>query len=617
MANGQVFLSNPNGILFGKGAQVDVGGLVATTMNIDQADFMAGRNRFHGSTSGSVVNEGSINVAERSYVAMLAPEVRNDGVIVARLGTVALGAGQAATLDFAGNGKVNLQIDQAVLNGSVTNRQAIIAEGGQVIMSAGARSALLNTVVNNEGVVEARRVSQEGGVIRLEGGRVNQRGTLDASGATAADKGGEITLIGEHITLAAGSHTDASGPVGGGTILIGGNRAGIGPEPNAKTVSLAEDASVRADALDNGNGGQIVVWSDETTQVAGSLSARGGEQGGNGGFIETSGHSLKIADSARVSTASPQGNSGTWLLDPYDFTIASSGGDITGAALSTALSSGAVIIKTLSTSVSCDGATCGTGNVSGNGDIFVKDTVSWSANKLTLSAYRNIQIDATLNGSGTAQLALEYGQGAVASGNAANYSISTPVNLAVGNNFSTKLGSDGAVKSFFVITDLGSDVSATGEDLQGMRGNLSRNYALGGNIDASDTSSWNNGEGFAPVGPYSGIFEGLGHTISDLFISRPTTNYVGLFGNVSSSGVVRDLRMSGGSITGQRHVGGVVGGLAGMLNNVTSTVTVKGMGDTSHGNAGGLVGYNTPTGVVMNSFSSGNVSGDGSNARYI
>ena len=202
-------------------------------------------------------------------------------------------------------------------------------------------------------------------------------------------------------------------------------------------------------------------------------------KGGNGGFIEASGASVKINDTAKVTTAAPMGTTGTWLIDPYDFTIATSGGDVTGAALTTALASNSVTIRTLSGSVSCTGVSCGSGNPSGSGDIFVNDNITWTQNTLTLDAYRNIEINRELFGSGTAQLSLLYGQGAVAAGNTAVYTVSAPVNLPAGNNFSTKLGSDGTTINYYVITSLGAAGSTTGTDLQGIQGNPSRNYALG------------------------------------------------------------------------------------------------------------------------------------------
>src|SRR5665647_3908448 len=141
-ANGKVFLVNPNGILFGQGASVNVGGLVASTLNITDGDFMAGRYQFSGAGGGTILNQGSIN-ADGGYVALLGANVSNDGVISAKLGTVALAAGNAVTLDVAGDGLLNVTVNQGALNALVQNGGLIQADGGQVLLSAQAAGSLL------------------------------------------------------------------------------------------------------------------------------------------------------------------------------------------------------------------------------------------------------------------------------------------------------------------------------------------------------------------------------------------------------------------------------------------------------------------------------------------
>ena len=108
-ANGQVYLINPSGILFGQGAMVNVGGLVASSLNMSDANFMAGNQRFEaGGANGAVINQGSIVAADGGYVALLGAQVRNEGSITARLGSVMLGAGEKVTLDFNGDGLINM-----------------------------------------------------------------------------------------------------------------------------------------------------------------------------------------------------------------------------------------------------------------------------------------------------------------------------------------------------------------------------------------------------------------------------------------------------------------------------------------------------------------------------
>jgi len=168
-ANGRVFLVNPNGVLFGVGSKVDVGGLVASTLNIADQDFLQERYHFtKASVTGSVVNQGTISAHDGGYVALLGSQVVNEGVVHARLGTIALGAGDRITLDMAGDKLINLAVDQAAYDASVSNKQLITAPGGTVIMSAKAANALASSVVNNQGVIEAHSLVERGGVIRLE-----------------------------------------------------------------------------------------------------------------------------------------------------------------------------------------------------------------------------------------------------------------------------------------------------------------------------------------------------------------------------------------------------------------------------------------------------------------
>jgi filamentous hemagglutinin family protein len=383
-ANGKVFLVNPNGILFGTGAQVNVAGLVASTLNISDGDFMAGAYKFGGAGAGAVINRGAINAAG-GYVALLGANVSNEGVITANLGTVALAAGNAMTLDMAGDGLLNVAVSQGAVNALVHNGGLIRAAGGQVLMSAQSAGNLLRTVVNNTGVIEAQTLENRNGTIRLVGdpqtGAVNVSGTLDVSGRAAGQTGGTVHVLGRAVNLA-GAKIDASGDAGGGLVLVGGNFHGAGPERNSQTVGLDRSVVIRADAITAGNGGRIAVWSDGDTAIAGALSARGGAQSGNGGFIETSGARVSIADGTVVNTLAAKGNTGLWLLDPFpDYVIATVGGDETPAQVTLSLATTNRLITATR-------------------DVIVDNDLTWvTAQKLELRAGHDVQVNAVITAS--------------------------------------------------------------------------------------------------------------------------------------------------------------------------------------------------------------------------
>ena len=509
-ANGQVYLINPNGVLFGRGAQVNVGGLVATTLDVDNSSLGGSRHAFGGNGTGQVVNEGTLRANDGGYIALLGRQVSNQGSISARLGTVALGAGSAATLSFDGARLLQLQIDQSTLNNLAENGGLIRADGGQVLMSAGARDSLLASVVNNTGVIEARSVEQHDGSI----------------------------------------------------VLLGGMRAG-------------------------------------TTHVAGTLDASA-PAGGNGGFIETSAAHVKIDDNVHISTAAPLGRTGTWLIDPVDFTIAATGGDLNGDTLSVMLHYNDILVQ----------STNGMGGT--GGDVNVNDSVKWSANKLTLNAQRNVNINATLHASGTASLALEYGQGAAAAGNTAVYQLGNgaQVSLPAGQNFSTKLGYDGVRTDYTVITQLGAYRSVTGTDLQGINGKPNGNFVLGADIDASTTAlaEWNPvwwDAGFMSLGrntSFSGIFDGLGHSISQLSMMSGYNEGSGLFAMTTKDALIQNVGLIGGHIKTHYYAGGLVGDNKGTIRNSYAALDVTSDGFIS----GGLVARNS--GTIVNSYASGAVS---------
>lgn len=341
-ANGHVWLINGNGVLFGKGSQVSVGSLIATTADISNQDFMRGNYKF-GSASANpnaaIVNNGSIHANSGGSVVLAGPVVANNGIIQADLGSVTLGGVSTFSVDFTGDNLLRFAVGAPVqktpndANGHpvkalVSNTGTISAKGGTVMMTTRAAESVVNNVINNSGMVEATSVAMKDGEVILDAGdgSVEDSGTVDVSGKGAGQTGGAITVEAKSITVDDNARMDASGDHGGGTILIGGDAHGQGAVRNAQTTTIGH-ATIAANAISSGNGGKVVVWSDGQTRFAGTISARGGALGGDGGFVETSGGHLAISTTARVETLAPLGKTGTWLLDPTDIVVQQGGED--------------------------------------------------------------------------------------------------------------------------------------------------------------------------------------------------------------------------------------------------------------------------------------------------
>ncbi|WP_420267639.1 filamentous hemagglutinin N-terminal domain-containing protein, partial [Halomonas lysinitropha] len=409
-ANGRVFLVNPNGVLFGQNASVNVGGLVASTLAISDSDFMAGRYDFAGAGDGSIVNQGTIN-ADGGHVALLGANVSNQGTLQANLGTVALAAGDAITLDVAGDGLLNVAVSEGALDALVQNGGMIQADGGKVLMTAQSAGEMFQSTVNNSGEIRAQSIENRNGTIMLTGdgqsGTLNLGGSLDVSGADAGETGGSVTATAHHVGLY-DAVVDASGDAGGGSVLIGGGYQGNDPAlQNASATYMSADSRINADAITTGDGGTAVLWADNSTRAYGTISARGGAQSGNGGLIETSGGWLDVAG-IRIDTRAANGTVGMWLLDPADITISSAattGATETGNvfAPNAGVNEANINVADLVTGLGGSNITVTTENSgasgTGNGDISVNDAITWLAQTtLTFNADRDINIDAAITG---------------------------------------------------------------------------------------------------------------------------------------------------------------------------------------------------------------------------
>ena len=353
-ANGRVIVINPNGIMVGPGGQVDTKGFVASTLDVTDAGFLSGGPLlFSGPSTAAVRNQGTIQ-ALGGDVFLIAHMVDNSGTINAPQGTVGLAAGSAVQLVPSGNERISVLAGNpsaaaavgvnnsgtiaaasaelkaaggniyalAINNGGVVRATGIVQENGHIYLRADGGN------IQNTGTLAAQNADGSGGTIVLDGGHnatapatVTSSGTIDASGRAFGASGGTVEILGDNVGLFDSALVDVSGDAGGGTALIGGDLHGADAAiQNAQHTYVGLGAVIKADAIGQGNGGEIVIWSDGVTRDFGSLSALGGATGGNGGFTEVSSKGVLDFDGA-ANLMAPAGQGGTLLLDPFNITI--------------------------------------------------------------------------------------------------------------------------------------------------------------------------------------------------------------------------------------------------------------------------------------------------------
>ncbi len=480
-ANGQVVLVNPSGIIFGAGAQINVGSLIASGLDISPGDFMNGDYIFNEvlGTEGVIINKGVLNAATGGSISLIGKQVRNEGVISARLGRVNMAVGRQAYLSFDKAGFFGVKITEEMLQDelgvdpALFNSGEINAGGGQVLLTARASQDVFSQAVNSGSLAQPNHLvfEADGSISLKKGGNIANSGSINVSSATAdaeaghvliqgeniehsgeilanseattgtvragnitlsardtvelkseaivsaraenTGTGGDIKILGNQVGLLDNSTVDASGASGGGEVLVGGDQQGLNPAiDNAEFLYMGADSRIIADALDIGQGGKIITFANNTARVYGNLFVRGGINGGNGGFIETSGKQgfeiLTAPDiSARAGNGTAEG--GLWLIDPRNITIQASGNinDFTGGGnpfytaatndavlgvdtLLTALGNGSVVVYT------DDDTGVNSGNQAGN--ISFNAALDYngigSGNSLTLRAFNNIDFQA-------------------------------------------------------------------------------------------------------------------------------------------------------------------------------------------------------------------------------
>jgi len=654
-SNGRVYLVNQNGIFIGPTATIDVNGLVASTLNITDGDFKAGKINFSGGPlAGRIKNQGAIRTPAGGSIYLIAPDVTNSGIINAPNGDILLAAGQQVSLVESTTPEIAVVISAP--GNQILNLGRIIAEAGRIgiygglIQHRGIVSAD-SAVMDKTGAVHFRATNDitfdkdsrttangpQGGSVTVQ----SVEGTTLVSGAVetkgSSDKGGTIQLLGRWVGVIDAAQIDASGERGGGTVLVGGDYQGKNPAvQNADGTYFGADASIRADAVQSGDGGKVILWGNEATRSYGWISARGGEQSGNGGFVETSGKYLDYRGFADLRA--PRGKTGTLLLDPTDIyidetqpesglflettpppyiyssvTSGASTSYIKPSTIVVNLASGNVLIKTAG----------GSGTPPNGGDITVSSSITWtSPNSLSLIASSDIAINAAITGTlGTLTL---NAPGSISQTQPVTVKVLELLGGGTWSQVSATLPgltvNDFRITSGKFIRALSGDGTTAPYQLadiygvQGMgsTGMLGKSYALANNIDASSTSGWYSGAGFLPVGtsgnPFTGSFNGNSHNISGLYINRPATDYIGLFGYASGA-TIQNIGLSSTTITGKLFVGSLAGQMDTPTNNISNSYSASAAITGSGGFVGGLVGW--IWGNISNSYSTGTATGTG------
>jgi len=555
-ANGRVFLMNPNGMLFGKTVNINVGALVASGLTISLDDFLNENYEFDSlAEAGAVVNRGMIQAATGGSVNLLGTSVSNEGLVVAKQGQVNIGVGNKVTLDFDGDGLIYFQVEGDLLENSSGQESAILnsgeinADGGTILIQAATAENIFNQAINNTGVIKAGRLENNNGVIRLvaENSKISNSGAINVS-ALDSHSAGEVSILAEEIT---------------------------------------ETGDINASGGVNGDGGQVIVVAQDTLYFDGDISATAGDENGDGGFVELSGLA-HVSIQGNVELNASNGESGTLLIDPGSISIVDGIDTAPPGTLDTfndawiesQLSSGNLILQT-------DNSSAG-----GAEDITVDSaaSISWgNTNSLTLEAGNDITIDGTISAaSGT--LNLQGGQDG-AGGNIdltnSTLSVST-INATGGGGTDTLTGqsagaswtvtgaSSGSVGGALTFSSIENLAGGTGDDdfivnggsIASINGGAGTNSLTGNN----GANSWT----------ISGASQGSATNVTSF------TNIADLIGGTSSD----DFTINGGSIN---SINGGTGTNSLTGNNGANTWSISG---ASQGSVTGVTSFSNIASII-------------------
>ncbi|MGS9922850.1 two-partner secretion domain-containing protein [Pseudomonas aeruginosa] len=668
-ANGKVFLVNPNGVVFGKSAQVNVGGLVASTLDLADRDFLAGNYQFSGDSGATVSNAGSLKASEGGSIALLGARVSNDGVIQAQLGAVALGAGQGINLNFDGDGLLNLQVDKGSVDALAHNGGLIRADGGQVLMSARSADSLLKTVVNNQGTLEARTLRSAEGRIVLDGGEqgtVRVAGKQDASaigggngglvlnqGAnveiqrtaqvdTHADQGatGTWRILSHEVSVAAVGQANAAGD-GSGQVHVAQGPAGANASDSNGVTIVQQQPAVDLAA---GANGTSAVQSQSGANIGSGVNGVTIVQSQSGANIGPGVNGIDVVQTQTLPNLSPGANGSSIVQVQTLPDIAADAGNVhvvqvqtggnkvfgnsatnvrsrtvqarssenVGSGLANPSSAGkgpTLHADTLARNLSTSNVEV----VATRGNAHVGAPLSWdSGNGLTLTAERG---DLRINGALTAQ-----GENASLTLNAGQRPLRIDDSLSLtGQGARVEFNSDKgyalAEGARITLSGKNAGFRANGrdysviQDLQQLRGidrDLGGSYVLGNRIAGGNSSFLSIGNASA----FGGTFDGLGNTIDNLAVYG-TGAYSGLFS--VNRGTLRNLNLERISADGAQatHYNVQVGSLAavnlGRIDNVNAS-DIRIAAASKLNSLGGLVALNL--GSIDNASASGTLVGN-------
>ena len=297
LSNGIVYLINQAGIVFGQGSVINVGALYAAAAHLSDQDFILGLDRFT-EMKGVIEVYGTLSAQE---IALIGRSVLQKGSLLAEDGNILLATAENVYLGKEGS-HLFLKCQKQTLQEP---------EEAPCFIACGTPESFF---LHHEGVTRAKKIHLYGEKESL----IQVSGSLDAN--RSSGEGGAIVVQGEVISLE-GARIEASGNTGGGEIFIGGGIRGEGLYPTA-TYTISDPATqIKADALESGNGGKVVLWADNLTTFEAKISAQGGSREGDGGYVETSSGNHFHGMQGHVNTSAPHGKWGEWDLDPHSITI--------------------------------------------------------------------------------------------------------------------------------------------------------------------------------------------------------------------------------------------------------------------------------------------------------